>query len=199
MSLSAANGILLSHGDETVRLRPSLRTAMTLERMHGGFTGLFRRLSDFDTATISSVIELAATDQRQASAFLGTIANAPLKGFYHAAQAPLAALCEALMPTPPEPDQNAPAKGKPMPWAEDYSELFRTATGWLRWTPEEAWNATLDEITEAFKGHMAMLKAVHGAADDEQPDDQREQNIAAGLDPEFDRAGLHRLRQIQGS
>ena len=200
MALSAAHGIMLAHGGNTVCLRPSLRAAMTFERLHGGFTGLFRRLRDFDTATITTVIEVAATDQRQASDFLGTIANAPLKGFYLAAQAPLAALFEGLMPTPPATEDNTPGKGKPMPWAKVYRELYRTATGWLHWPPEAAWNATPDEITEAFAGHMAKLKAIHGAADDEADNpDQRVENVAAGLDPQFDRAGLHRLRAIQGT
>lgn len=197
MALAAAHGITLAHGGNTVRLRPSLRTAMTLERLHGGFAGLFRRLRDFDTATITTVIEVAATDERQASALLGTIANAPLKGFSQAAQAPLAALCEALMPMPPEPSRNSSSKGKPMPWAEVYRELYRTSTGWLGWPPEAAWNATPDEITEAFNGHLAKLKAIHGAADDDTDSttpEQRDNNLAAGLDPDFDREGLRALK-----
>jgi hypothetical protein len=85
-----------------------------------------------------------------------------------------------------------------MPWPEVYRELYRTATGWLHWTPTEAWAATPTEINEAFAGHIAMLKAIHGSADDKpakQTDpDQAARNVADGLDPEFDRAGLRALK-----
>lgn len=195
MALSAAHGITLSHGGYTVLLRPSLRAAVTLERLHDGFVGLFRQLRDFDTATITTVIEVAATDHEQGHSLLASVANEPLKGFYQDVQLPLVHLCQSLIPATRSMDENASGVVKPMAWADFYKALYRTATGWLQWPPEAAWNATPDEITEAFDGLLEKLKAIHGGVDDNKhTDDQREENIAAGLDPEFDRDGLRALK-----
>jgi hypothetical protein len=197
MALAAAHGITLAHGGLTLRLRPTLRAAATLERLHDGFANLFRQIADFDTATIKAVIEATATDRGTAETFLAHAAEKPLKGLTVAVQAPLIDLCRAFIPDAPDTD-TAPAKpSKPMPWADFYRELFRTATGWLNWPPEAAWNATPDEITEAFTGHLAKLKAIHGGTDAEaEPltQEQKDRNVAAGLDPEFDRDGLRALK-----
>lgn len=57
-------------------------------------------------------------------------------------------------------------------------------------------NATPTEIDRAYRAHLEKLKAIHGGGSDEkEPDpEQAERNIAAGLDPEFDRAGLQALK-----
>lgn len=194
----AFDEITLAHGDVTVRLRPSLRAASTLERSHDGFELLARRIDEFHTGTVREIIMTAATDRKDAAAFLSAMSRLPLRRFVEIAQASVTGLFMGLIPASevgakPSPDT------KPMPWREVYRALFRTATGWLHWTPEAAWNATPTEINEAFAGHVAMLKAMHGAADDKpadrQPDPaQAESNVANGLDPEFDRAGLRALK-----
>jgi hypothetical protein len=105
----------------------------------------------------------------------------------------------------PAPVAKADAKavapsGKPVAWADFYADQFAKATGWLGWTPEQAWNATPTEIDRAYSAHIAKLKAIHGSGEEEKqtdkaPDfDQIERNVAAGLDPEFDRAGLRALK-----
>jgi len=193
----AYDAITLSHGGNTVRLRPSLRAATHLERLHDGFESLFNRVESFDTATIREIIRVSATDQNDADAFLTATANAPLHTLL-ATQNQIISLCTGLIPTAPEQEQTKP-EGKPMPWSEVYSRLYKIATGWLGWTPSTAWNATPDEITQAFEGLTEKLKAVHGSADEDQntnepSEEQRAENIAAGLDPEFDRAGLRNLK-----
>ena len=74
------------------------------------------------------------------------------------------------------------------------------ATGWLGWSPDTAWNATLPEIINAFEGHTDKLKALCGGDDEEQnqgnTEEQRQANIDAGYDPEFDRAGYAALRNM---
>jgi len=114
---------------------------------------------------------------------------------------PAFALIAALMT--PDLDQGEAAKapsGKPVKWSDLYADTYKIATGWLGWTPETAWNATLPEILRAFDGHIEQLRAVHGTADEETPGasemtaDQRQANIDQGLDPEFDRAALHALK-----
>lgn len=199
----AYDAIALEYGGNAVFLRPSLRAALQLERLHGGFPELLHKIEEFDTRTVWHVIKvsagMAATDE-----LFGYAATQPLSGFAEAAQAPLFELVAALLPEVPESDGTAPRNADPMPWSEVFRELFKIATGWLGWTPETAWNATPQEITDAFEAHIAKLKAIHGSADDEQGDngptpEQREQNEALGLDPEFDRAGLMALKELSAA
>jgi hypothetical protein len=194
----AYDEIVLEHGSNAVILRPSLRAASALERSHDGFELLARHIDEFHTGTVREIIMTAATDRKDAAAFLSAMSRLPLRRFVEIAQASVARLFMGFLPavesdTKPSPDT------KPMPWREVHRALFRTATGWLHWTPEAAWNATPTEINEAFAGHVAMLHAMNGGADDKpadrQPDpEQAARNEANGLDPEFDRAGLRALK-----
>lgn len=197
-SRPAYDEITLAHGDITVCLRPSLRAASKLERSHDGFDCLFRRIGEFHTGTVREIITTAATDREDAAAFLAAMSPLPLQRFVEIVQASVARLCMGFIPAS-EADGKPASNAKPMPWREVYRELFRSATGWLHWTPEATWNATPTEINEAFAGHVAMLKAIHGGEDDKpadrQPDpEQAARNIADGLDPDFDRAGLRALK-----
>lgn len=199
--LPAETEFELSHGVITVRLRASLRAALHLERLHDGFGPLFQRIDTFDTTTIRQVILVAATDRNAAEAFLRHMATQPLRTLAEATHGPLASLCAALMPSPTTSTKPRNPSAKTMPWADYFRELFQIATGWLGWSPDTAWNATPAEITSAFDGHVAKLKAIHGSPEHQdesttENQQQRERNIAAGLDPDFDREGLHALKAL---
>jgi hypothetical protein len=183
----AYDEIVLEHGSNAVILRPSLRAASTLERSHEGFAGLFRRIGEFHTGTVREIILTAATDRREALAFLDAMAGQPLKTFMTVAQHAVADLCLGFMPQS-DPSTKPPPNAKPVPWPKFYRELFRTATGWLHWTPQQTWDATPSEITEALAGHIAMLKATHGVTHED--GDQADPD----LDAQLDRTGLDRLR-----
>lgn len=196
----AYDAIALEYGGNAVFLRPSLRAAIHLERLHGGFPELLNKIEEFDTLTVWHVITASAGKTATDDLF-GFAATQPLSGFAEAAQAPCFELVAALFPKAPEAETTSPRNAEPMPWSEVFRELYKFATGWLHWTPEIAWNATPQEITNAFEGHMNMLKAIHGSADEEQGDTgptpaQRAENEANGLDPEFDRAGLAALKEL---
>jgi hypothetical protein len=195
--LACKDTFKLSHGGHTVRLRASLQAAIRLERLHGGFPNLFRKVAEFDTHTIKAIIATAATDQNAADTFLESLDGAPLHPFQRGAQGLVVGLCAAFFPPEPSPkDENATSR-KPMPWSDAYAELYRIGTGWLGWTPAETWAATPTEIVQALEGKMAHLTAMNGGADTNPSgttDEQRQANIAAGLDPDFDRAGLHALK-----
>ncbi|MGB3536871.1 MAG: hypothetical protein WBA42_01795 [Mesorhizobium sp.] len=188
----AYDGITLALGGNTVRMRPSLRAASILERLHDGFAALFRQIDEFHLGTIREIITITATDRQEASAFLSGIDRTPLQIVADTVTAPILALCSAFIPAS-DPNAKPASNAKPMPWPEVYRELFRTATGWLLWTPEAAWNATPTEINEAFAGHTAMLKAIHGSADDStKPDfDPLEQ-----VTPEQAKEGIARLKAL---
>lgn len=187
--LGTGDEFTIAHGGLAVRLRPSLRAAMRLERLHDGYPSLFTKLGEFDTATVRAVILAAATDRTAAEALLGAMARLPLAAFHQAASDALAGLCRALLL--PDTDTAPKAKpAKPITWAEAYVELYRIGTGWLGWTPTETWAATPAEIAEAFEGHIARFKAQHGIADDKQSD----ATDPEAPDDEFDRAGFDALR-----
>ncbi|MDO6521279.1 hypothetical protein Q4578_06755 [Shimia thalassica] len=196
----AYDAIALEYGGNAVFLRPSLRAALHLERLHGGFPELLRKIEEFDTLTVWHVIT-ASAGRTATDDLFGYAATQSLSGFAEAAQVPCFELVAALFPKAPEGEGKAPKTADPMPWSDVFSELYKIATGWLGWTPDTAWNATPQEITDAFEGHMNMLKAIHGSADDEQTNngptsEQRAQNAELGLDPEFDRAGLAALKEL---
>ena len=189
----------LSHGGNTVRLRPSLRAALRLERLHDGFGPLITKLDQFDTATIRAMIIAAATDNSAAERFLASISTEPLQTYSRAVTGPLASLLTAFLPAPsPDTTGTSTTPEKAVPWSEAYAQLYQIGTGWLGWTPAETWAATPTEITQAFEGRVAHLIAMNGGASNTEATstsaEQRQENIAAGLDPDFDRAGLQALK-----
>ena len=197
--LAAETEFTLSHGGNTVRLRASLRSALRLERLHDGFGPLITKLDQFDTATIRAMIIAAATDYSAAQRFLASISTEPLQTYRHAVTGPLSSLLAAFFP-PEATDTTCTSAtpAKPVPWSEAYAQLYQIGTGWLGWTPAETWAATPTEITQALEGRVAHLIAMNGGASKTEATStsaaQRQENIAAGLDPDFDRAGLQALK-----
>jgi hypothetical protein len=109
----------------------------------------------------------------------------------------MADLVSMLTPAPVSHVRRATASPeKPVTWPQVFAALYDRGTGWLGWTPEQAWSATPTEIDRAYRAHLEKLKAIHGGGTDDKELDpeQVERNIAAGLDPDFDRAGLHALK-----
>ena len=202
----AYDAITLAHGGNTVCLRASLRAATNLERMHDGYPELFKRIEQFDSRTVYAVISATATDLKAAERYIRSYAKQPLHALKEAIYGPILILCMALMPRGDDAyaGSSTATPRKPVAWADAYADLYQIGTGWLGWTPETTWNATPTEISDAFKGHVAMLKAVHGASDDDDSNgntntpEQRAANVANGLDPDFDRAGLRALSASYG-
>ena len=196
MTLRPAAIITLTHGSDTVELVPSLRAAAHLERLYDGFPALLTHVQEFHLATVRVIIATAATDRSQAKHFLDGLIDAPLKIIRDLTVLPCLELITALLI--PADDKHVPdPTAKPTPWADLFADLFKIGTGWLGWTPAATWAATPAEIVAAFDGHVAQLKATHGSADEEDAEAkaaQRADNIAEGLDPDFDRAGLRRLK-----
>lgn len=190
--------VTIAHGGSTVSLRPSLRAAATLEARHG-FPALFRALADLNMTVISEIILAACVSRQDAAALLSSLSARPLFPFFIAVRRPLAELVSMFMPAPDPKAKPSTGTGNPVPWSEVYAALYDSATGWLGWTPEEAWNATPTEITRAHAAHIDRLVTTGvltraektGSAPDPE---QAARNVAEGLDPEFDRAGLRALK-----
>lgn len=194
----ANDEIIVDYGGSAVVLRPSLRAAVRLERLHGGFPELLRKIEEFDTLTVWHVIT-AGAGREATDALFAHAAHEPLGQFQRAAQGACLELVAGLFPVAPEGEHKGQKSATPMPWSELFGHLYGYATGWLGWSPEAAWAATPQEITDAFEAHVEKLKAIYGEAeevDEEARDAQRCENEALGLDPEFDRAGLQRLKAL---
>jgi hypothetical protein len=191
--------VIIAHGGNAVALRPSLRAAVTLEARYG-FPAMFRALEEGNVTVISEIIRTASSTVQDAAAFLAGIPGKPLSSFISATRNPLAELVSMLMPAPDQKAKDVRTSGKPVTWPDFYADLYENATGWLGWTPDQAWNATPTEICRAYAGHVAKLKAIHGNGENDKPTenasdpDQAARNEAAGLDAEFDRAGLRALK-----
>lgn len=188
--------VTIAHGGSAVTLRPTLRAAVTLEARFG-FPAMFRALEEGSFTIISEIIRTASSTVQDAAAFLSGIAGKPLSSFIVPARIPLAELVSMFMPAPDPKAKQVTAFGKPVTWSDFYADLYENATGWLGWTPEQAYSATPTEICRAYAGHVAKLKAIHGSGEEqgrEHDPEQAARNVAEGLDPGFDRNALRALK-----
>lgn len=167
----------------TATLRPSLRAACLLEQKHG----LAVVIKAVDEGNLGIVADLVA--------FTGdndTLANL-LREIHQAGVVRLNVIRPALfnvlavMLGHDDTEQDATNTGSPLSFAEFFEHLFEIATGWLGWTPTEAWAATPAEIMAAQRGLIAKLKAIHGTA--EEPADKydpcelpTEEEVRAGIE-----------------
>ena len=198
MKLQPAYDVTVTHGDITVRLAPSFRAAVILEQRQGGYVALLSDLGTFKLHTVHAVIRAAAIDADAANRLIGALGALPLVTVQKITLDALVTLISRLMNVGADDAQtDRNSTSKPIAWSDYHRDLFKLATGWLRWTPEQTYAATIPEIALALEGHIDLLKATNGAADEDvtgATDAQRQANIEAGLDPEFDRDGLTALR-----
>lgn len=191
----------ISHGGNTLTLRPSLRAATILEEKFG-LSAVYKAVDDLNLTIISEIIMVTATSGHDAAAFLSSNLGRPLFPFFLSVRVSLGELVAMLTPPANKVSQPSQSTGKQMTWEQVFAALFERATGWLGWTPEQAWSATPTEIDRAYGAYVAKLKAIHGGGSEKERDpdpEQAERNITDGLDPEFDRDGLHALRGMGGA
>lgn len=194
-ALQPASEIPLQLGPHIVMLRAPLRVAVALEALPGGIASHWDEIARQKTAALHTVIRLAATDRQQAEALLAYGARNPYAQFHGSAQAICLTLLSSLL-MPAKEEAVATSSAKPVPLTQFFSELFCRATSWLHWPPSEVWNASVAEIVAALEAKADHeLRRAGVSPSNKQPDfDQRQANIEAGLDPDFDRAGLHALK-----
>lgn len=201
MTLQPAFETTLVHGTHAVTLRASLRAAVHLTNIKD-LSRLVTELAGQNFTTTRAVILATATDRQAAMRYLTATADSPLASYLPDQQAACLATIAALFKAGDDSAADAPSQGgtreASKPWADHFKDLYRFGTGWLGWPPETVWNAGILELTEAAEAHAERLIAMNGGSTTTGPSEaERQANIEAGLDPEFDRAGLARLKAMQ--
>lgn len=196
-TIAPAWEVLLCHGAHPVTLRASLRAAVALDALPGGIAAVWDGLARQKLTTLHAVIRACATDRAAAELLLVYAAKEPLAPFQGPAQAACLALLSVILRTDAG-EAPAPSSGAVKPISDHLADLYRYGTGWLGWPPSEVWNASPAELEAAILAHFDRLVKMTPGAD--APEDaasneaQRQANIAAGLDPDFDRDGLRALQ-----
>jgi hypothetical protein len=178
----------LTVGDETIVLRPSLRAAMRLYERHGGFSKLADAIAKENVTAMADVIRECAYGAPDLLRFLEEAEGTPVLSDLQALVAPLVRFVAALAGADDEADHAKTidkGAGKPMTFGDYHAALYRIGTGRLGWTPEITWNATPQEIIEAYKGRSEMLaelfRAVFGAPEGEEFDPSNVERDHAGF------------------
>ncbi len=200
-ALRPAPEILLRHGDYAVTLRASLRVAVALETLPGAIASLWDDIARQKLTALHAVIRASATDRPEAERLLAFTATHPLAHFSHNAQAACLALLVSIhAPAQGEAPPSEPA-ADPMPLAQFFTELFSRATSWLHWPPSEVWGASVAEIVTALEAQADrdLRRAGVTPEDKAAKAAQRQGNLGAGLDPDFDRDGLRALKARHGA
>ena len=145
-------------GEERLHLRPTLRAAARLERRHGGFNAVFEAIGEANVTVIADVIqECSGTSTDVLAVLIGPGMSQRVLPLL----VPLQAFVLDLMGF--DPDAEEKTKGGPrITFAEVHARLYGIATGWLGWSPANAWDATPREIRAAQEGRLDLLKAVFG-------------------------------------
>ena len=131
----------MSYTGYAVKLRPALRAAVAVEHLHGGFPALFRTLSELHTATILTVIRVAAFNDTEAKVLSLALGDRPLRDLMPPAQGPFFSLCDAPIPQLTDSAIELETITTPqtsVSWPELFRQLFGFATGVLGWCPAEA-------------------------------------------------------------
>ena len=173
-----------------VVLRPTLRAACNLEQRYGGFEAITRAIVDGSfTVTADVILEGAIKCHLNRTALEVRLSKALSKLDTLIPQ--LLSFILGLCGIDDSKVEQSQITGKLESFADHHTKLFRIATGWLGWTPQEAWYSTPLEIIEAFKGRSEMLAAIFGSGNPAEPE-----QTGPDMSP-LDRAGLLGLKALQ--
>jgi hypothetical protein len=168
-------------------LRPSLRAAFRLERKYQGFDAIIRAIVDENLTVIADVIHECSDQPTDIPRLIDELGLHPLRVGIEALSVPAANVVLALAGIDDDDSgRRAEQIGDRISFAEYHERLYRIGTGWLGWSPDTTWDATPAEIIEAYKGHLEMLRAIHGGTEPDTPDPD------AGLDE----AGWRKLKHM---
>jgi hypothetical protein len=168
-------------------LKPSLRAAFNLEFAYGSFENLYKAVLAAKLSAFSDVIKEGTGNSSALTDYLDSTEALPLSVCLNLWVKPVADFVVALVG--PQSPSDAGKVDNPITANEFHNRLFAIATGWLGWTPDQAWDATPAEILVAYEGHLERLRAIHGGKEDQSTD-------LTKLDAEQRRSHLKRLARI---
>ena len=178
MRLRISRTVIALNGFRAV-LRPTLGAAFALEGRYG-FPELLKGIAEQNLGMMADVIQTGSGDTIEIYQILQSLNGKTLRsGFEHLIEP----LCDFVMQLAGIDDAEPGEKtGEPIPYGEFHLRLYRIATGWLGWSPEQAWNASPAEIIEAQNGRIEILQAIFGKRDDKSKDVDRSE---LSLDDKF--------------
>jgi hypothetical protein len=179
----ADSEIVITFDGERLTLRPTLRAAMRLESRFGGFHKILKALAEQNITVMSALVEECSEWPCVLGDFLAGDPSKPMAYKVGRLVESFMALTLRLADIDEEElakESDASADDRTS-YAEHHARLFKLATGWLGWSPEEAWNATPAEIKAAYAGRLDMLKAIFGAGEGKKTPAQSEAAFAAFL------------------
>ncbi len=163
----APKSIVITDPPQSFALKPSLRAAFDLAHTYGDFQNLLNALAGGSVIALADVIRAGTYDDNAMADFIER-GEQPLNVSINLLCIRAVEFIGALVGTPEQRDEMEGAtSGNNIPFTEFYERLFAIATGWLGWSPNEAWAATPQEVLAAYRGHMDRLKAIHGSKEDD--------------------------------
>ena len=167
MALPLATDIRIAHGDDSVRLIPSLRAAYHLNASYG-VTRLEKAVRELNTGIIFDMLAYAGNGVEALTLLQRMIDDLGLGVALFSIAGPLVQFLHACFAIDPNPAETSAKTGAPFDMTKTLDDLFEQATGWLGWPVNDAWAATPAEIMTAYNGLIAKLKACHGSAEEQQ-------------------------------
>ncbi|MBX9452638.1 MAG: hypothetical protein KL801_12525 [Mesorhizobium sp.] len=196
----ASDDIVIEHGGNAVRLRPSLRAAYRLDHRHGGFGRVFAGILEANVTVIADIIaECSDNDPAARRLLMGKVAENGVRDLQHLADPlfNLLAACYGVSADDEHPaEKRERVTGKPFNMRRSLEDLFAVATGWLGWSADDALNATVAQIIAARDGHIAKLHAIYGGGEEKKRTEYDPQDLPSDAEV---REGIAKLKAMTGA
>ncbi|UVO33792.1 hypothetical protein KUL72_19920 [Bradyrhizobium arachidis] len=141
----------------TMTLRASLRAAFRLNDKYDGFQALYLAIREGNLTAIYDLIDATQASHRYRQP---TIAELLAPEVIDQLLKFIPILCGANHKA------DEPQSGEPRTFEEEFTDLYKVATGWLKWPPSVAWSASIAEITNARDGYLELMALRNGKRDD---------------------------------
>lgn len=161
MAMRLADETKITVGSKKFTLRPSLRAAVRLHEDYNGLHNLYTAIGSGGVSAALDLIGAACSDPRLVVLLAYEVDKCALENSVWSIRDQLQAFVLKLSGHD-DADGEPTSTGKPIPYDEYFTTLYRIATGWLGWEPNAAWDATPAEIIEAQKGRIELLRAIFG-------------------------------------
>jgi hypothetical protein len=172
-------------------LKPTLKAACILDEKYHGFEQLARDVADGKFHIIADVLHIGATHNSLSKPAIEYALSKSVATFETISAQVITFIlaCCGIDDTQVVEPSNQQSTDTLTSFKEHHAKLFRIATGWLGWTPNDTWNATPSEIIEAYKGRTELLGTIFGNGKSNENDETYEPDNTP-----LDRGGLETLR-----